>query len=456
MHTCRFFPSAIAAVLLLIGLETVALAREVPPPTPAAIEQAKKHFLKGQELYNAGNAQGAVEEFKQAYKLSRNALLLYNVAFVYDGLRDQAMALHYYEKFLTDAPDNERTQQNRELATERVKSIQQAVAAEEAAAAVASPPEPPTPAKEPTKAPARNPPAEEPPAKSKVKEFTHVIVEEAPPGLPLDVTAEIPDRADWRLTLFFRKADQDEFQSTRMKSRYAEHVGRVPAEVMAGSSVHYYVEVKDPSGKMVASSGRASSPNIVFVETGAKPQYYRDDETDSEVHAAAARTRKAPKAVQGDLQDPQDEENPIEEVMSRGRKKRHINWPKWIATGGAGASFVAWIILYVTAGDYSATLEEGADRSRNGVCKVKPCRPFETELKNIESGGKNYELGANITLGVAAAATIGAGALWYLERKRTHRLDERPVASAVRPLELVGAAPVLDNHFIGGAAVFSF
>jgi hypothetical protein len=445
------------AALLLTSLGATALARDVAPPTPAAIEEAKKHFLKGQELYNAGNAQGAVEEFKQAYKLSRNALLLYNVAFVYDGLQDSAMALHYYTKFLTDSPDNERTQQNRELAAERVKLLKQAVEAEEAPATAPPPVEPAKPVKE---TPAPPPPKkEEPPAKSKVKEFTHSAVEEAPPGLPLDVVAEIPDRAEWRLTLFFRKADQDEFQSTKMKPRYTEHVGRIPADLMAGSSVHYYIEVKDSSGKPVASSGRASSPNIVFVEPNAKPQYYRDEDSESDAKPAPiAKSSKAIPSASADIQEPEDEENPIEEVMGRSTKTRKIDWPKWIATGGAAASWVTFTVLWVTAKNWSDTLEEGANRSRTDGCAVKPCRPFDSELKNIESGGKNYELATNITLGVAVISTAAAGYIWYRELKKARRVEERPVVSAPVPtsLRLVGAGPVLHPQFVGGAAVFSF
>ncbi len=208
-------------------------------PDPAAVEKAKEHFARGKELYDAGNKPAAVEEFKEAYRLTRNALLLYNVGLVYDEIGDVSMAVFYYEKYLADAPDDDRTREQRQLARLRLRALKT---------------QPATPEPEPKPEPevsAPEPGPEAPPRAPSVTAFTHELVEEAPPNKPLDISARIPRDADWLLTLHYRKAGDDTFQVTRMRQRYDEYLGRIPARWMTGTSVQYYIEVKDRSGKLV-------------------------------------------------------------------------------------------------------------------------------------------------------------------------------------------------------------
>ncbi len=79
-----------------------------------SLEQAKKHYAMGEQLFGWGNYKGAVGEFKEAYRLTRNPVLLYNIGFVYDQLEDVPMTLHYYEKYLSDTPDTAKTAKQRE------------------------------------------------------------------------------------------------------------------------------------------------------------------------------------------------------------------------------------------------------------------------------------------------------------------------------------------------------
>ena len=48
-------------------------------PSAADMEKAKEQFIKGRELFDANDFTGAVSAFKESYRLSRNALLLYNI-----------------------------------------------------------------------------------------------------------------------------------------------------------------------------------------------------------------------------------------------------------------------------------------------------------------------------------------------------------------------------------------
>ena len=77
---------------------------EPAPPTPAQLEQAKAAFIEGKTLFDAKKFDLAVEKFKESYRLSRNPLLLYNVAFTFDQLGQKDLAHFYYAKFLADAP----------------------------------------------------------------------------------------------------------------------------------------------------------------------------------------------------------------------------------------------------------------------------------------------------------------------------------------------------------------
>jgi tetratricopeptide (TPR) repeat protein len=420
------------ALAVAIASPTLAQAQT---PSPDQVAQAKEHFAKGRKLYDAGDKPGAVEQFKQAYKLTRNPLLLYNVGFVYDELNDRALAVHYYEKFLADAPDDAKTKGNRTLATDRVTILKKEIADEEAAAAAAAA----------AAAKTEPAPAAEP-AKRGVTEFTHVVLEAAPPKLPLDVTAKIPVDATWNLMLFYRPAGTDDFTAVKMQQRFGEMVGRIPAEATAGGNVQYYIEVKDQTGNIVSASGKARSPNIVYLEPGTKPHYYRDlsengsgqmvgDDVESEEEAARARAA-ALAAI------------PSEPI-------RPITYAKWATTGGSVVLLGTAVALFLAAKNSSSTIESEATDSRSppsGTCPGvttgdPPCTQFSDYQKALQDTGERYELWTNITLVAGVAAAAAAGTLWYLDLRQSKATKHRSSAAA---------APVLTSDFVGGAAVISF
>lgn len=443
-----FLLAALAA--WLVGTAP-SLARAQAKPDASAIEEAKRHFAKGKELYDAGDKKGAVEEFKEAYKLTRNPLLLYNIGLVYDELGDGSLALHYYQKFLSDAPDDERTRENRHLAAERVKALPQEIAEKEAAAAPAKektgekapPAQQTTSAEEPARGAAAAPTPGGRHARTSVTEFTHEVVEEAPPGKPLDIVARIPDDADWTLTLYYRTPGRETFEAVRMKPRYTEFVGRIPPSATAReSSLQYYIEAKDRTGEIVARSGRASSPNIVYIEAGARPHYYRDLE-------------ERPMGGLDESASEDEEELPAE--LGGGHADRPTDRPsksrsylKWGTTGGAAALLGGALIFYLSAQSHASALEGEAASSQNGNCGAPPCTTFGDYQKDVESAGKAYERWANITL-VAGVITGGvAGTLWYLDLTRAEK-STRDRREARRAPRLVGT-PAIGRGFVGGAA----
>src|SRR6185437_13434934 len=104
-------------------------------------------------------------------------------------------------------------------------------------------------------------------------DFEHQVIETAPPGKPLDITAFVPEDSGFVVTLYFRTAGEGKFSSKAMKWRYKELVGRVPAPKMIGNAVQYYIEVKDTAGNVVTRNGKSTSPNLVNLEAGATPRF---------------------------------------------------------------------------------------------------------------------------------------------------------------------------------------
>jgi tetratricopeptide (TPR) repeat protein len=83
-------------VLLGVTLSAVAPARADEPDTQAA----KIHFQAGEQYYTRGHYLEAISEFKEAYRLSQAAALLYNIAQAYDRMGDVAHAREYLQKYI--------------------------------------------------------------------------------------------------------------------------------------------------------------------------------------------------------------------------------------------------------------------------------------------------------------------------------------------------------------------
>ena len=418
---------------LIAASPTPAHAQQAP--TSAQLAQAKDQFTKGRQLYDAGDKSGAVERFKEAYKLSKNPVLLYNIAFVYDELGDRALALHYYEKFLMDAPDVKKTKANRQLASERVPALKQEIANEEKAAAAAA-----VAAAAAARAAAAPAAPGAPPAAPPVTEFTHTPIDETPPHVPLDVIARIPPGVAWKLTVFYRPAGHDEYTAVKMEPRFAEIVGRIPATATAAANVQYYVEVRDEAGRLVASSGKASSPNLVAIERRARPHYYRDLSERGSGYLVGADAQSAEEAAAARV--PRVAPEPI----------RPLTYAKWATTGGSIALFGAAAAFYFTARSSASSLENEATSSRDpasGTCTsgLPPCAQYSDYHKALEESGKRYELLTNVALVAGAATAVAAGTLWWLDHGAASRRREKQATTVT---------PVVSQGFVGGAAQISF
>jgi hypothetical protein len=86
---------------------------------------------------------------------------------------------------------------------------------------------------------------------------------------------------------------------------------------------------------------------------------------------------------------------------------------------------------------------------------VPPCRTFSDKQQSLEGKGERFEKYANISLGVGAAAAVGAGLLWYLEIRDARKRRQHSSESNNDEPNL-SAAPVVGEGFVGGAAAVRF
>src|SRR5258705_5354180 len=67
-------------------------------------KMAKEHYKAGLEAYKNGQYDVAIKELKRAYLLKRLPPLLLNIGATYRKMRDLDLALHFYKKYLDEAP----------------------------------------------------------------------------------------------------------------------------------------------------------------------------------------------------------------------------------------------------------------------------------------------------------------------------------------------------------------
>ena len=80
----------LACLCLIFSVTTAARADKPSPEARALYDKAIAH-------YDLAEYEAAIGEFKQAYELSHEAALLFNIAQAYRLKKDWAQALHFYK-----------------------------------------------------------------------------------------------------------------------------------------------------------------------------------------------------------------------------------------------------------------------------------------------------------------------------------------------------------------------
>jgi hypothetical protein len=444
-------PTVIRA-LLVSAVLTLGLAATAPPsasaeqsPTAAQLDAAKKAFGEGKKLFDKGKFADAVEKFKESYRLSKNPLLLYNIALTFEKLSASDMALFYYRKFLAEAPAD---------AAQR-PDVERSVAVLEQefrATAEVEPPAVETSGDDTTPKP--TPRTKTSAGAYAASDFQHNVVEDAPPGKPLDLTAFAPSDAGWTVLLHYRGAGDDKFTSVQMRPRYNELVGRIPADKLTGNAIQYYLEVKDGGGEVVTRVGKSTSPNVVFLDASAQPRFYPDFDGSAPAGGGGGDGRVAGRF--GDEEDPLGRgrggggaggggSSGTGGVMDVGSKRN--GYLKWGTTSVGAGMLALSVTFYAMASSWESSLEGEAGASRDENCAGgPPCRTFDAYRQDLQATGERYERLSQISFAVGLAASGVAGYLWYRELTGKKQRGEPAVV----------ATPLAGDGFVGGAAALRF
>lgn len=456
----RFIISFALAIAAVAG--SSAAYAEDPAPTPAQIEKAKKAFAEGKKLHEQGKLPEAIEKFKESYNLSKNPLLLYNIAVTMQEAGMEDLALFYYRKFLADAPADAA---QREPAVEATKALEKKFGIASTTGGDTAKPADPQP-----EGP-KQPIVIKPPGTYSATDFQHQVVDTAPPAKPLDVTAFVPEDSGFVVTLHYRTAGEGTFTAKEMRWRYKELVGRVPPPKMIGDSVQYYIEVKDQQGNVVTRSGKSTSPNLITLEPGAPERYYPDFTEDGEakvtVEDIARRDdeddplggrKTQPDETAIDIQ-PQQPAEPGQGFRDVGSSK--FKYAKWGTTAAAGTLVGLAVFSYIQAGKYASSIEDDAN-----ACGTPPCRPFSSDedsyAKDLEATGKRYQTISNVTLGLGVGMAAVAGYFWYKELTAKQRGELKVSKGGASPESASSwvVVPSLGDGstsgFLGGTAATRF
>jgi hypothetical protein len=473
----RTLVSIVIALAAMIAPMHLAFADE-PPPTAEQLEAAKKAFAEGKTLHDQGRLPEAIEKFKESYRLSRNPVLLYNIAFTMDEANQKDLALTYYRKFLSDAPP---AAPQRPTVSDRVKVLEKEKLEADlngTGPSISHPPDttkPDTTKPDTTKPDTTKPDTTKPDTTKPVKikpagtygptDFQHQIVEEAPPGKPLDISAFVPEDSGFTVTLFYRGKDDAKFTLKPMKWRYKELVGRIPASKVAGSSIQYYLEVKDQAGALVTRSGKSTSPNLVNVEANATPRFYPDITEEGDQHASASDIKKHDEEdpfAKGQQHTTPEPEEPV--VVPAGPTvpgngfadvgSKKYKYVKWGSTATAATMLGLSMTFYVLAMKQASALADDATNCPGGG--TPPCRMFDDYDKGLQDSGQRDELISRVSLGLGVVAGAVAGYYWYKEHKAKKRGELKITSKTNSPETTWVMTPTMSDGYTGFAAAARF
>lgn len=114
MPLSRKLPFALCLTFALAAPHP-SLAQQPGAPTPAQIAEAQGHLDRGVRLGNEGDWAGAFAAFEAAYRLSRNPVLLFNMAAAQEQRNQYVEALELLQRYRAEAPTRVLTRQASEL-----------------------------------------------------------------------------------------------------------------------------------------------------------------------------------------------------------------------------------------------------------------------------------------------------------------------------------------------------
>lgn len=103
--------------------------------------------------------------------------------------------------------------------------------------------------------------------KSTASGLVHSPIDSAKRGYPIPVKVETGiDIQAHKVILFYRKAGTVQYEQIPMQKTGSVFRAAIPPEATSGRYIHYYLEARDPRGRLAASFGSARSPSVIIIE----------------------------------------------------------------------------------------------------------------------------------------------------------------------------------------------
>ncbi len=244
-----------------------ALAATAPALAQDAAERATALNVKALERFDALDPEGARKLLKEALDICENEGLathkikarthIHFGIVLFSGFDQREIAARQFRKALEIDPDMRLT---KKYSGPDIQAAFDAVKRDLAANPPAATDEmgDPSPAA---------PPAPAPPAPAEPEGLSHQTIGEWQRGTVLPVRATVGrDIKFEKVVLAYRPDGAEQFLARDMtKQKDGAYAAEVPIAATAGSTVAYYIEVRDADGQPVAASGSPTAPNIVVL-----------------------------------------------------------------------------------------------------------------------------------------------------------------------------------------------
>ncbi len=458
----KTFLSFVALVALTLAAPSISLAQDAEDAE--VTKMAKEHYKLGLDAYKNGKYDVAIKELKKAYLLKRIPALLLNIGATYRKMGDFDLALHFYKKYLDEAPPDARDRNDVEKTIADIKIEKEGGAKE------------PEPKDEP---PPRREDAPPPRKQDMPREWSHNVVDAAPPDSPMDVAVSMPVMKGVKVFAYYRVAGQEDFKPVLMKRKGTQKVGRIPAEAMQGKALQYYIEARDPAGTVVNASGSQSSPNIVMIDPSAKPVVVASMERDRGDEPEVRDTAPDEEPARGKRRNLDDESAPVTgEVSDDDKPRKHrATGPKKggmptlmiagiaLLAGGAAVAIGGGAAFYSLAKDRANSISlNSAGTYTDGMGMTQKIffnnDPGVTKQDaSLESEGKLFDTLGGVMIGVGAAVAVTGAVLLGVgasQQGASDRPKKRKKRRVVVDEEAWYIAPTVAPTYAGASAGFSF
>ena len=292
-----------------------------------------------------------------------------------------------------------------------------------------------------------------------------------------------------KVKVFYRKEGQAAFDTMELKRRGNEKLARLPPEITSGRNFQYYIEARDPAGTLVKSAGSEYNPNIVLIDSTARPQLVdaQGAADTSEEDEPARRVKSGPKrdieneAVSFDIGGPN--QSAMDRLRSSLRKqdkaketKSYLSPMGWVGVGtaGLGLAGLATGSAFLGLAYQQAQIVSADSRCENSKMRCLFYGPNDDPTLNkapkdssseLESRGLFYDkLGIGLTVAGGVVLAAGGALLatdlirkWQAERPKPVVPKTRKVKKVIEVEEpAVSMAPVVGPAFSGLVAAGRF